>query len=54
MIKKEVVTLNKKQLDFLIRCIARAMSVTHRHPLYISYEIELYIQDILKELEDVE
>ena len=51
---EKVVTLNKKQLDFLIRCIAKAMSATHRHPEYISNEIESYIQNTLKELEDVE
>lgn len=54
MTEKEVVTLNKKQLDFLIRCIAKAMSATHGNPLTASNEIESYIQNTLKELGDVE
>lgn len=54
MTEKEIVTLNKKQLDFLIHCLARAMSLTHRHPLYKSYEMESFIQNKLKELGDFE
>lgn len=54
MTEKEIVTLNKKQLDFLICCIAKAMSATHRHPLFVSYEIEGFIQKTLKELGDLE
>lgn len=54
MTEKEIVTLNKKQLDFLIRCIAKAMSATHRTPLSTSDKIESYIQNTLKELGDVE
>lgn len=52
MTEKEIVTLNQKQLDFLIRCIAKAMSATHGNPLSASYEIEGYIQNTLKELGD--
>ena len=54
MTEKEIVTLNQKQLNFLIRCIARGMSATHSHPLSASYEIEGYIQNTLKELGDFE
>lgn len=59
MTEKEIVTLNKKQLDFLIHCIAKAMSATERHPLYVSrrvktYEIESCIKKNLKELSVVE
>ena len=52
MTEKEIVTLNKKQLDFLIRCIARGMSTKRRHPLYASHEMEEYIQNTLKGLGD--
>ena len=52
MTEKEIVTLNKKQLDFLIHCIAIGMSMTHRYPLNKSYEVESYIQSTLKRLGD--
>lgn len=52
MTEKEIVTLNKKQLDFLIHCIAMSMAATCRNPSDKRIEIENYINKTFDELGD--
>lgn len=48
------ITLNKKQLNFLIHCIAKAMATNTNRPDVIIDKAELYMKKMLKKLGEEE
>ena len=50
----EIITLNEKQLNFLIYCIAKAMATNSNYPDRVINEAEAYMKNTLKELGEEE
>ena len=50
----EIITLNEKQLNFLINCIAKAMATNTNRPNRVINEAESYMKNTLKKLGEEE